>query len=330
MASIEDMQEDYSTSNNMAYDITPVSADEMVIRSRGRRQLPISFSPEKSNNSSPIAIITGSSGTCHRPAKSNDNQDCQIDPLSVEQVKRRLNFEDELFVNKLPVISKVNQDGEGIQMHPSEIEFLDSQKSKKQRIIPSEVSGDSPTAPDPFKLASGLSKSQLVKLLASLTQGNPDLMRKLKYSMPKPDLTCRVSRLSSLFDNIFRALPRSRFSNKLDSMAYNRVATHLAAFKKSVLEDCDLLMEACQWESVLEYVIRSWEYVGHTPTWDNVSHNNYKNSCFKHLAGAVVQVLNRKDFLMKEEVKIELLALMASSGNMLRETQVCRELLSKM
>jgi len=312
----------------MAYDISPVSADEMVIRSRGRRQLPISFSPEKDKKSSPIAINIGSSGTCHRPVKSNASQDCQVDPFSVEQVKRRMNFEDELFVYKLPVISKVNQNGEEIQMHSSEIEFLDSQKSKKQRIIVNEVHGDSTTDLDPLKLASGLSKSQLVELLASLTRGNPDVMRKLKCLLPKPDLTCRVSKLSILFDNIFRALPKSRFSNKLDSMAYNRAATHLAAFKKSVIEDCELLMEACQWESVLEYVIRSWDYVGHTPTWDNLSHNNYKNSCFKHLAGAVVQILKRTDFSIKEEVKIELLALMASSGNMLRETQVCRELLA--
>ena len=36
--------------------------------------------------------------------------------------------------------------------------------------------------------------------------------------------------------NIFKSLPNSRLESKSDSMAYNRVSTHLAAFKKAVVD----------------------------------------------------------------------------------------------
>ena len=68
-----------------------------------------------------------------------------------------------------------------------------------------------------------------------------------------------ITNLTYLNQNIYKAIPVTRLSDRRDSLAYSRVATHLAAFKKSVVEDLKMLLEAGQWASVLEYVILAWD-----------------------------------------------------------------------
>merc|ERR1719309_286045 len=117
----------------------------------------------------------------------------------------------------------------------------------------------------------GLSKSQLVDLLASLI--DPSIASNLQKLLPKPDLSGLITHLTYLSQNIYKDIPVSRLSPRTDSSAYNRVSVHLSAFKKSLLEDLAMLVEAGQWASVLKYVIMTWEIVRATPVWANPPHN---------------------------------------------------------
>merc|ERR1719234_199993 len=117
----------------------------------------------------------------------------------------------------------------------------------------------------------GLSKNQLVDLLTSLTATDPNIASDLQKLLPKPDLSELITHLTYLSENIYKAIP-VRAHSSMDH-AFYRVSVHLSAFKKSLLEDLAMLLEAGQWASVLEYVIMAWEIVGATPVWANHVHN---------------------------------------------------------
>jgi hypothetical protein len=76
-------------------------------------------------------------------------------------------------------------------------------------------------------------------------------------------------------------------------MAYNRVSSHLVAFKKAVLDQGKNLTEACAWKAVIDHVLMAWAYVKATPVWDNPIHNNVRKSCFKSLAANCMLALKR-------------------------------------
>ena len=128
--------------------------------------------------------------------------------------------------------------------------------------------------------------------------------------------------MTYLSQNIYKAIPITRLSDRTDSLAYNRVSTHLSAFKKSLVEDLSMLLGSGQWDSVLEYVITAWDIVRSTPVWDNPVHNTSRNSCFKHLATSVIKVKKQKDHI-SQNIRMKLVRLMTQS--LLREVQVCRE-----
>ena len=88
-----------------------------------------------------------------------------------------------------------------------------------------------------------------------------------------------------------------------------------------------MLMESGQWDSVLEYVALAWEIVGATPVWANPSHNTIRNSCFKHLATSVIEVIKQHDFNLTIDTRRKFLKLMTECS--VREAQLCKEMLVK-
>jgi len=313
--------------------ISPLSPDEMVIRSRGRRQFPNSFSPDRRPTiTTPKSVFSRhfpspprnkSPPKIAKPALMTHTHSASTLSASPERIRRQLDFppddhQDFSILNLLPVIKKgISPHDQG---HGSETSALPSQSNKKFKTSPRSSTTQS-TTPSPLQLAKGLSKSQLLDLLGSLTAGNSHLTASLSELLPKPDLSGLVSNLTYLNQNIYKALPVTRLSDRTDSLAYKRVATHLAAFKKSLVEDINVLLEAGQWDSVLEFVLIVWEIVKATPVWDNSVHNTTRISCFKHLASSVIRVMKYED--IAEERKMKLVRLM--TGSSVREIQLCKE-----
>jgi len=307
-----------------------ISPEEMVIRSRGRRRFPPSFSPERMVTPSPVYTRNFPSpprkSSPPRPAEEGRRETSSLSETA-EQARKQLMFQDDeiqefSILKLLPVFNKTAAQNELSDPHPSEIEFLAEHKVKKQRVLFPRADGDNTPLHSSFlRLAMGLSKNQLVELLTSLTATDPSIVSSLEKLFPKPDLSGLISHLTYLSQNIYKAIPVGRSSNHTDSIAYNRVSTHLSAFKKSLVEDLAMLLEAAQWASVLEYVIMSWEIVGATPVWANSTHNASRNSCFKHLATSVVKVVKQQSFIIPCDTRLQLINLMIESQ--VREVQSC-------
>jgi len=307
--------------------VSPISPDEIVIRSRGRRHFPPSSSPlERDTVTNPVVTRhfrspTRSSDPPVPPKPGKTVRSHSRLSASTERVRRQIDFlaednQDYSILKLLPVIQKGAPQQAPARPHASEIEFMARHQIKKQKLV------SSASNPSPLQLAKGLSKSQLVDLLTSLTVSNPIIHSKLEELLPKPDLTSLITNMTYLSQNIYKAIPITRLSDRTDSLAYNRVSTHLSAFKKSLVEDLSMLLESGQWDSVLEYVITAWDIVRSTPVWDNPVHNTSRSSCFKHLATSVIKVLKRKDYISRD-IRMKLVRLMTQS--FLREVQNCME-----
>jgi len=309
----------------------PVSQEELLIRSRGRRQFPPSFSPERREGNTPVYVRhfpspPASTSDFKEPSKP-EKKTLSSSRLSAntELVRRQLDFQMEeedqeefAILKRLPVIDKGKSHENRSRLHHSEREFLGSHKVKNQKTaVP--CSDHVPS----LQLAKGLSKKQLIDVLVNLTAAHPSLSPTLEKLLPKPDLTDQIKTLTYLNQNIYKALPVTRLSDRSDSLAHNRVYTHLLAFKKSLVEDLGMLVNAGQWDSVLEYVIMSWDIVAGTPIWTNPVHNTTRNSCFKHLATAAIKAIKQQN--STPDVRKQLIKLM--TGSVVREVHLCREML---
>merc|ERR1712050_278295 len=97
----------------------------------------------------------------------------------------------------------------------------------------------------------GLSHAQLTALVTNILGNHPELITEVNDMLPTPDLAPLEEKLSYLKKNIYKALPSTRLESKTDSMAFNRVSTHLATFKRTVGEQLKPLLEGEQWVGVL-------------------------------------------------------------------------------
>lgn len=212
-------------------------------------------------------------------------------------------------------------DAERIPLTPEKIDFSDISTPQKfkltspikatppikrpriEKTLEAEFRGPIDTA------LKGLSPTQLITMIKTITHKHPEVEHEIRRDMPKPDLAPLEERLSYLKSNVFKSLPTSRLTSKTDSPAYSRVATHLAAFKKCVVEQGKTLVESQHWESVLQYVFLAWSYVKATPVWDNQPHNATRKQCFRALTNFCMTALKKgeleKDLLVDVQDRLQ-------------------------
>jgi len=248
------------------------SPDEAVIQARGKRQIPLIYSPD-------------------------------ITPLR-QQMQR----------NKLAAVQQSQNSRlslPNIRISPRKrLNLTDTPPSPQMYVIPPEIAGISPLAKklrleeergvDPTIAVRGLAHSQLVNLITDIIKMNPKIRDDVVNLLPEPDLISMEEALNSSKKNIFKSLPNTRLESKTDSMAYNRVATHLSAFRKVVSEGVKRLQSGEQWTALLDYTIIAWGYVQATPVWDNPAHNSTRKTCFKNLACAALTALKTGRFTVQQ------------------------------
>lgn len=194
-------------------------------------------------------------------------------------------------------------DSERIPLTPEKIDFSDISTPQKFKIT-SPIKGTPPIKRSriektielkgPIDVAlKGLSPTQLIHMIKTITYKHPEIEDEIRKEMPVPDLAPLEERLNYLKSNIFKGLPTSRLTSKTDSPAYSRVATHLAAFKKCLVEQGKLLIESQHWESVIQYVFLAWNYVRATPVWDHQPHNAARKHCFRALTNFCLNALKK-------------------------------------
>ena len=171
-----------------------LSQDEEVIKARGRRSVPLVYSPDLA--CSPVRSKTvktiGSSRLLLPPTRSSP--------------RKRLRLQDS---PPGPVVSSLYS--------PSPDKLRRSPVSKRLKLSPLRSEEVSPSV-----ALRALSHGQLTGLVTSLLSRYPDIRQELLSSLPPPDLTHHEENLSFLKKNIFKALPTTRLEPKTDSFAYNR------------------------------------------------------------------------------------------------------------
>jgi len=265
------------------------SPDEAVIQARGRRSIPLTYSPDI--NHTPLrqqmqraklaALSQGGSNS--RLLLPGGREGVRTSP------RKRLTL------NDTPPSSSIPSPNLAHLFHPSpEKAGKTSPLTKKLKLDPT-ISGTSPEV-----AMKGLNQVQLTSLLSSLLDRHPELREEVRQLMPNPDLSPLEERLNYLKRNIYKALPSTRLESKTDSMAFNRVSTHLATFKRAVVDQVKPLLEGEQWVGVLDYSVLAWGYVKATPVWENPTHNSTRKSCFRALAAASMTALRRGHFTLEE------------------------------
>jgi len=288
------------------------SPDEMVIQARGRRQVPLTFSPDINHTPlrqqmqrAKLAAMSQSSGS--RLLLPNSN--VRTSP------RKRLTLSD-----TPPPTTCISQ-----MYTPSPDKLKMSPLTKRVRIDPLLHGVNPETA------IKGLSHSQLISVMGSILQNHPELVEEVHTMLPTPDLAPMEEKLNYLKRNIYKALPSTRLESKTDSMAYNRVSIHLTTFKKAVVDSVKSLLEGQQWLAIIDYTVLAWAYVQATPVWENPSHNNTRKTCFKSLAASCMTALKKGHFKVEqcEEIKKKLSKLKADSDEIVICLKHLEEITSK-
>lgn len=157
------------------------------------------------------------------------------------------------------------------------------------------------------KILRGYHQAQLITIIQELVNNEPGIETKIRTNLPMPDIKPMEEQLIQLKKNIFKSLPTSRLVKNTDSVGHSRAATHLATFKRTVVDQSQQLNESENWDAIIDYCLMAWPIVRATPVWDNKTHNSVRRSCFKILswhclcalksAGVALGVARLKDLL---------------------------------
>lgn len=267
---------DVSSPNIPSSFVSPApSPDEMVIAQRGRRRLPVTWSPDvearapaSSPNKERTPVKTPSTIVLRSTPRKRLLLSDTIDTPSPEK-KRNISPN----VKSSPGAKRLRSD--------RPVAAITGPVSQALRVYP---------------------KDQLIDLIQGLISRHPHLEEDLRQHLPAPDLRSIGDKLHELRRNIFKALPTSRLTSKTDSPAYTRASTHVLAFKKAVLEEGRVLVSSQQWEYVIEFALLAWEAVAGTPVWDNPPHNAPRRHCFRFLASQISAALKSSNHWMQEQL----------------------------
>lgn len=280
------------------------SPDEQVIQARGRRQVPLTFSPDV--NTTPLRQQMARAKLAAMSQAGGR--------LMLPQSHTRTSPRKRLTLSDSPPSSSPNSCISTV-FTPSPDKLKISPLSKKVKVDPTLQNTSPETA------IKGLSHSQLIDLVAGILTNHPDLVTEVHTMIPAPDLAPLEEKLHYLKRNIYKALPSTRLESKTDSMAYNRVSLHLTTFKRAVVESVKTLLDSHQWLAVIDFTVLAWAYVAATPVWQNPSHNNIRKTCFKTLAASSMTALRKGNFSKDEgeEIKKKMIKLREASD----EINIC-------
>ncbi|XP_041981565.1 tethering factor for nuclear proteasome STS1 [Aricia agestis] len=275
------------------------SPEEFLIQQRGRKRLPVTWSPDIDLKR------TAFQSTVRTPPKNPTDRHSppKLGVTLRSTPRKRLLLGDER-----------------IPLSPEKIDFSDLSTPQKFKIN-SPIKGtppikrcrldkilDADTSTPIDTALKGLSPTQLIRMIKNITQTHPEIEQEIRRDMPSPDLEPLDEKLNYFKSNIYRSIPTSRLMSKTDSPAFSRASTHVASFKKCLIEQGKVLVESQHWESVMKYVFLAWKHVKSTPVWDNQSHNTQRKQCFKALAKFCMTALKkgsfRKEFMMEIHDKL--------------------------
>jgi len=229
------------------------SPDEMVIQQRGRRRIPVVWSPD-------IDELKKVQQEKEDHRRTPVKQNCQNNTSIVLRSTPR---------KRLLLLDPVDAS-------PSDRAKRATKRPKVDHVVNLAVGG----LPNALK---ALTADQLILVIEQLVAKSPDLETSVQEVMPEPDLLPLEDNLIVLKRNIMKSLPTSRLFSKTDTAAFKIAALHVLAFKNAIVDQGQRLVDSQQWAAVLDYVLMAWNIVRDTPQWDFASHNILRRQCFKAL-----------------------------------------------
>jgi hypothetical protein len=194
-----------------------LSPDEIVIRQRGRRSLPIIWSPEPNRVPSPLKT----------PTKT-----------SLTQMTLRSSPRKRLVMTDYPTPSTPDkQTLRGTStpskrtLSPTKVQSPESTTIKKIRFEETSIHRANKDVPLNVILT-GMSQEQLIEIIESMVKQQPKLEERIREELPVPDLKPKEEQLLKMKKAIFKSLPTTRLVSKTDSAAYSRASNNLTEFKK--------------------------------------------------------------------------------------------------
>ncbi|XP_053688127.1 uncharacterized protein LOC128737500 [Sabethes cyaneus] len=241
-----------------------MSPEEAVIQQRGRRRVPIIWSPEKGFYVSPHKTPTKSISAM--TLRSSPRKRSLIKELSEVAASTSEASQTPSPSKRSPTMKNTSPSA------AKKMRFEEGSINRKRSDIPLEI------------LLKGLSQEQLITMINGMVRSNPRLEHTVRSELPMADIAPLEEQLNYQKKNISKSLPATRLISKTDSPAYARAATHLFTFKKMLVEHSQTLQNSKHWDALLDYVVMAWGYVRATPVWDNPAHNAVRKHCFKILS----------------------------------------------
>jgi len=240
----------------------------MIIRLRGRKKTPITWSPASETGVKKLSQLEIT------PPKDTPTR-AMLGLRSSPRKRLQLNDTKEMATNTTPLKKS--------HSNPA----LQPTCNKRPKL-----EGPFTGSKCPLEMAvTGLSKTQLIDLIQKMASLHPELRAEMEEMLPEPDLKPIDEHLTYLKKNIFKCLPNNRLTSKTDSAAFNKASVHLNALKKAVVESGKQLVESGSWNSVFDYTMMAWSHVRATPVWDNAQHNTIRRQCFKTLSSYCLYAL---------------------------------------
>lgn len=246
------------------------SPDEMIIRQRGRRRIPVTFSPDIDELKRTRTNVPKEGTPVKQPSSPGPSSSIVLRSTP----RKRL-----------------------LLLDPTETPEQTHQAPTKSS--PKKIKLDRPLDASISEISDSLkacTSNQLITVIQKLLSKRPELEQDLKDIIPKPDLRPLEVHLMYLKRNISKAIPINRLCSKTDAIAYHRAAAHLVNFKKTVTDHGRRFVESKQWDVVMDYVIMAWKLVHLIPVFDNPSHNLPRRQCFKFLASQCLSALKYGNF----------------------------------
>lgn len=255
----------------------------MIIRQRGRRRISINWSPEKTPSSA-----TTASAILRTPTKPTSTMTLRSSP------RKRLHLDGSSPISsQSPTRRPIRTSSLAIAQNYSPL-------SKRLRLTESPIAQQNLKTPL-IKMLKGLSNAQLINIIQEIVNNEPNIESKVRSNLPMPDIKPYEEQLITLKKNIFKSLPSSRLVKNTDAVAYSRAATHLATFKKTVVDQVRQLNDSENWDAVIDYCLMAWQVVRATPIWDNKTHNTIRRGCFKILSYHCLCALKAGDMALGEQ-----------------------------
>ncbi|XP_035785387.1 uncharacterized protein LOC118463135 [Anopheles albimanus] len=269
-----------------------LSPEEIIIRQRGRRRMPIVWSPDnRSLFPSPMKTPTKNISTMtlrSSPRKRSLIQELSEPSAPVESPPSSLGTPSKRL---LSVRTSVGDTPGSSGKRPK---LEDSAMNRQNEGIPLET------------ILKGYSHQQLIEIIGTLVNGNEQLERTVRYDLPIPDIGPLEAELIKLKKNIYASVPQQKLYSRTDCHGFQRASTHLVTFKQTINAHSQTLYSSRHWDALLDYVLMAWPYVRETPVYENARHNATRRYCFKLLAHHATSALKHGSMALGKERIIRL------------------------